>query len=103
MTPRGPVSLIGKEVIIRSYGAGVFHGTLSHRDASSATVQLRDATRLYYWPVKRMTGQVSSCSELAQHGILKSSAKLGAKLPIHEIGGVIEIIPLSAEAAGTFA
>lgn len=101
-TKAGPVSMIGKEVIIRSYGAGVFHGTLSMCDRATATVQLRDATRLYYWPVAEMTGQVSSCSELAAYGIKKASAKLGAKLSTHEIGGVIEIIPLSAEAVETF-
>ena len=43
--------LIGKKVIIRSYGAGVFYGTLNEVEKceDKYTVELTDCRRLWYW------------------------------------------------------
>lgn len=43
--------LIGKKVIIRSYGAGVFFGTLNEAEKSNDkwTVELLDCRRLWKW------------------------------------------------------
>lgn len=43
--------LIGKKVIIRSYGAGVFFGTLNEveRAEDKFTVELLNCRRLWYW------------------------------------------------------
>ena len=43
--------LIGKKVIIRSYGAGVFFGTLNEveRCEDKYTVELLNCRRLWYW------------------------------------------------------
>lgn len=43
--------LIGKKVIIRSYGAGVFFGTLNEAEQceDKYTVELLNCRRLWYW------------------------------------------------------
>ena len=43
--------LIGKKVVIRSYGAGVFYGTLNEVEKceDKYTVELLDCRRLWYW------------------------------------------------------
>ena len=40
-------SLLGKEVVVRAEGAGVFFGTLVGKEGNE--VQLKDARKLYYW------------------------------------------------------
>lgn len=92
-------NLIGKVVIVRSYAAGVHVGKLLAN--ANDVALLADTTRLYYWPVAKMTGQVASCSELAQYGVT-ASAKFGAKLALNEIHGVVEVIPVTPEAARTY-
>ena len=44
-------NLIGKKVIIRSYGAGVFFGTLNEAEQSEDkwTVELLNVRRLWHW------------------------------------------------------
>lgn len=44
-------NLLGKKVIIRSYGAGVFYGTLNEveRTEDKWTVELLDCRRLWRW------------------------------------------------------
>lgn len=44
-------NLIGKKVIIRSYGAGVFFGTLNEVEKceDNWTVELLDCRRIWYW------------------------------------------------------
>ena len=50
----------GKYVIVRTYSAGVFAGTLESRNGRE--VVLRDARRLWYW------SGAASLSQLAQEG-----------------------------------
>lgn len=52
--------MIGEYVIVRTYSAGVFAGTLKERDGKE--VALTDARRIWYW------AGAASLSELAQRG-----------------------------------
>ena len=58
-------NLIGKRVIIRSYGAGVFYGTLAEAEVNDDkyTVELTDARRLWYWD------GAASVTQLAAEGV----------------------------------
>lgn len=62
---------IGKYVIVRTYSAGVFAGTLDAVDGD--VVQLKDARRLWYWD------GASSLSELAMRGV---SRPRNCKFPV---------------------
>ena len=57
--------LIGKRVVIRSYGAGVFYGTLAEAEPTDDkyTVELTDARRLWYWD------GAASITQLAAEGV----------------------------------
>ena len=57
--------LIGKRVVIRSYGAGVFYGTLTEAEPTDDkyTVELTDARRLWYWD------GAASITQLAAEGV----------------------------------
>jgi len=52
-----------KYVIVRTYSAGVFAGTLVRRDGKE--VELKDARRLWYW------SGAASLSQLAMEGVSK--------------------------------
>lgn len=57
--------LIGKRVVIRSYDAGVFYGTLAEAEPAGDkyTVELTDARRLWYWD------GAASITQLAAEGV----------------------------------
>lgn len=93
--------MTGKIVVVRSGQSGVHVGKLQH--AEGDRVWLGDAQRLWYWKVAKMTGNVASCSEIATHGIARDACRLGAKLPLIEVGSVCEIIPATKEAQKTWA
>lgn len=61
---------MGKYVIVRTYSAGVFAGTLVEKDGKE--VVLKNARRLWYW------SGAASLSELAMHGTSNPS---GCKFP----------------------
>ena len=90
----------GKQVVVRSGQAGVFVGKLLHREGDR--VWLQNSLRLWLWKVAKSTDLVASCSEIATHGVLKASCRLSCVVPMHEVGQVIEIIPLTKVAAETF-
>lgn len=81
---------MGKKVIIRTYTAGVWFGTLSEKDGKE--VILNNARRMWYWKAKESI----SLSGVAVHGITGDSRIAPA------IEGVwleaIEILPLTVEA-----
>jgi hypothetical protein len=52
--------MIGKYVIVRTYSAGCFAGTLERREGKE--VEMKDARRLWYW------NGAASLSQLAQSG-----------------------------------
>lgn len=88
-------NLIGKRVIIRSYGAGVFYGTLNEveRCEDKYTVELLDCRRLWYWD------GACSLSQLAVDGTKKSD---NCKFTVFEksivVTSVIEIHRATEEA-----
>lgn len=83
--------LIGKKVIIRAYGAGVFYGTLNEVDGD--TVELTHARRLWYWD------GAASLSQLAAEGTTApENCKFTVTVCSIVILKVIEIIPATHEA-----
>lgn len=78
----------GTYVIVRTYSAGVFAGTLVARD--SREVELSDARRLWYW------SGAASLSELAMRGVSKPA---NCKFPIAVnkvlLLEAVEIVPVT--------
>lgn len=91
---------IGKMVVVRSGQAGVHIGKLLARDGDR--VWLSGAERLWSWKVAQTTGRVASCSEIAVYGVLRGECRIAVQVPLHEIAGVHEIIPLSLDAMKTW-
>lgn len=79
----------GKRVIVRSYGAGVFYGTLKEKEGDE--VVLTDARRIYRWR------GASECIELAEKGCNTQSTITRAATEII-IEKVLEIHPCTADA-----
>lgn len=83
--------LIGKRVIIRAYGAGVFYGTLNEVEGN--TVELTQCRRLWYWD------GAASLSQLAAEGVKRpENCKFTVVVDSIVILNVIEIIPATDEA-----
>jgi hypothetical protein len=85
--------LIGKNVMIRTYSAGVHFGELAAVEsaASGFDVKLKNATRVYSW-----TG-ANSLSQLALEGSKRTDSELSVQVP--SIGlRAIEIIEMTPEA-----
>lgn len=83
--------LIGKRVIIRANGAGVFYGTLNEVEGN--TVELLNCRRLWYWD------GAASLSQLAAEGVkAPQNCKFTVFVESIVILNVIEIIPATAEA-----
>ena len=82
---------MGKRVIVRSYGAGVFYGTLARKIGNE--VLLEDCRRIWNWK------GANTCSEIALSGITPLGSKVAKPTPQHAVFDVIELIPVSAEAA----
>ena len=78
----------GNYVIVRTYSAGVFAGTLVARDGRE--VELKDARRLWYW------SGAASLSELAMCGVSKPQ---DCKFPIAVdkvlLLEAVEIVPVT--------
>ena len=85
-------------VIVRSVNSGVHAGYLVSREGDAVT--LKDSRRLWRWVVARMTGQLSSLSEVAVYGVNAKSdlSRIGVAVPQMIVLGVCEIIPASAAA-----
>jgi hypothetical protein len=81
---------LGRYVVIRSYGAGVFAGVLEYykTNESRAEVQLKEVRRLWKW-----TSSLS-LSDVATNG-LKKDSKLDSSNE-HYVTDVIEIIPCTS-------
>jgi hypothetical protein len=81
----------GKYVIVRTYSAGVFAGTLESRNGQE--VVLTDARRLWYWD------GAASLSQLAVDGTSKpQNCKFPTPVPRVELLQAIEILDVSAKA-----
>lgn len=90
------MSNIGKKVIIRASRAGVFFGKLVNKVDSPAgcEVELENCRRIWYWD------GACSISQLALEGTKRpQNCKFSVTVPEITIIGVIEIIPVSDQAA----
>ena len=82
---------IGKDVIVRTYSAGVFYGKLEQMDGQEAVVT--NARRVWYW---------AGAASLSQLSIDGTSTPNGCKFPapvdaVH-LTQVIEVLPLTEKA-----
>lgn len=81
-------NLIGKKVIVRSYGAGIFFGTLNETEKCEDkwTVELLNSRRIWYWE------GACSITQLAVDGTKNPS---GCKFTVIEpsviVSGVVEL------------
>lgn len=83
--------MIGEQVIVRTYSAGVWFGTLKEKDGKE--VILKDARRMWYWKAKESI----SLSACALHGVDQKASKIVA--PIESVWlEAIEIIPCTKKA-----
>nr|DAM99294.1 MAG TPA: hypothetical protein [Caudoviricetes sp.] len=83
---------IGKEVIIRTYSAGVWFGALKQKAGNE--VILTKARRMYKWWAKESI----SLSGVARHGIKQEDSKICGELDSVWLEA-IEIIPVTGNAA----
>ncbi|HFC8520738.1 TPA: hypothetical protein ACFRG5_001709 [Neisseria lactamica] len=83
---------IGKEVIIRTYSAGVWFGVLKQKAGNE--VILTKARRMYNWWAKESI----SLSGVARHGIKQDDSKICGELDSVWLEA-IEIIPVTGSAA----
>ena len=82
---------IGETVIIRTYSAGVWCGTLKQK--AGKEVILENARRMWKWWCKKSI----SLSGVAIYGINREKSKITAPVPLVWLEA-IEIIPISGEA-----
>ena len=81
----------GKFVIVRTYTAGVFAGTLKKRNGKE--VELTNARRLWYWQ------GAASLSQLAVNGTSKpDQCKFPVSVPSVTLTEAIEILDVTPEA-----
>ena len=83
--------MIDKFVIVRTYTAGVFAGTLKKRNGKE--VELTNARRLWYWQ------GAASLSQLAVNGTSKpDQCKFPVSVPSVTLTEAIEILEVTPEA-----
>ena len=80
----------GKDVIVRTYSAGVHFGTLASREGKE--VVLHNARRIWHWD------GAFTLSAVAEKGV-KNTSKLSVSVPEILLTEAIEIIPCSEAAA----
>jgi hypothetical protein len=82
---------IGRYVIVRTYSAGVFAGTLDKRKGQEVT--LKNARRLWYWK------GAASLSQLANDGVkYPNECKFPAPVKTVELLQAIEILDVTPTA-----
>ena len=83
-------------VMVRTYSAGVFAGTLESRKGKE--VRLSNARRIWYW------AGAASLSQLAVDGTSAPGAcKFPCEVPFVELTEAIEILPVSPTAKASIA
>lgn len=85
-------SMIGKQVIIRTYSAGVWFGTLSEKSGNEVIIS--NARRMWRW----FAAESISLSAVALHGIKEDKSLIAEAVPSVWLEAV-EIIPCSTKAA----
>lgn len=83
---------LGKEVIIRTYSAGVWFGVLEKKEGNE--VVLSNARRMYQWWCKKSI----SLSGVVQYGIKQEKSRICGPIP-HVWLEAIEIMPIVGDAA----
>jgi hypothetical protein len=82
---------VNQYVIVRSYAAGVFAGTLIKKEGNE--VEMHDARRLWYWD------GAASLSQLAEEGVKKpENCKFPQEVEQVVLLGVVEILKVSEAA-----
>ena len=89
--PKTLNTMLGQKVIVRTYSAGVWFGTLSEK--SGAEVILTNARRMWLWKAKESI----SLSACALYGIDQTESKIVAPVPSVWLEA-IEIMPCSESA-----
>ena len=84
--------VIGQEVIIRTYSAGVWFGRLKEKEGEE--VILTEARRMWRWWAKKSI----SLSGVALHGIKQEDSRIAGAIDSVWLQA-IEIIPISGKAA----
>lgn len=84
------------KVLVRTRDAGVFFGTLEREVEDRTMGRITDARRIWYWD------GAASLSELATKGTSKpDGCKFPAAVPWIDVTGIIEVLPVSVEAAAS--
>jgi hypothetical protein len=93
-TAEGLNSMIGKRVIVRTYSAGVWFGTLTEKSGNE--VIITNARRMWKWHA----AESISLSAVAIHGIKQSNSKICEAVDYVWLEAV-ELIPCSAVAVNS--
>lgn len=88
----GLCTMIDKVVLVRTYSAGVWCGTLARKSRNE--VILTDARRMWQWKAEKSI----SLSGVAKHGIDRSGSRIAPKIESVWLEA-IEIIPLTSASA----
>ena len=89
-------SMIGKQVIIRTYSAGVWFGTLSEKSGNEVIIS--NARRMWRW----FAAESISLSAVAIHGIKEDKSQIAEAVPSVWLEA-IEIIPCSSQSSDQIA
>lgn len=91
--------MLGKQVLIRSYAAGVHFGELVSENFTPAgkVVTLKNSRRVWSW-----TG-AASLSQIASDGLPANGQRISVTVASIEVVNVIETIPLSESAIKSLA
>ena len=85
-------SMVGKQVIIRTYSAGVWFGTLSEKSGNEVIIS--NARRMWRW----FAAESISLSAVALYGIKEDKSQIAEAVPSVWLEA-IEIIPCSEKSA----
>ena len=86
----------GDYIIVRTYSAGVFAGTLVSRKGKEVT--LKNARRLWYWD------GAASLSQLSQEGVKKpGNCKFPCEVPSVVLTEAVELLPVTKQAQQSIA
>ena len=87
------MNYLNKKVIVRCDRAGVFYGTITEFNPTTAEATIKDCRRLWYWE------GAASLSQLAVDGVkVPNNCKFSVVVPEMCVMQVIEVIPCSKEA-----
>lgn len=85
---------IGEKVIVRSYSAGNFFGTVVKYEPETGAVIIKDSRRLHRW----YTDKGVSLSEIATYGVVAKNSRICTVVPEQLVTEVLELIPCTSAA-----